>query len=628
MSISGLLWGSCQSRPKAKALPNSKSKTPGNLERALNAIRPELGRAEIARLTAAFFCVVAASTLSALGPVALKVLIDTLSGEGPPAQISGLVLAPLLVLAAYVGAQAFGRLAGELRMLLFGAAEQSISRKLSRKLFAHVMALPMRFHLQRATGAIAQTLENGLQGYRLVMQHALFTILPGLIEIVIMAAILAHFFDWVFLAVFAACALGYGLVFTDGARKVLRASRALSAARIDANAQLADGLLNFETVKSFSGEDAVTRRYDDTLATTQGRWRAFYRARFANGAAIAVVFAAGLAAILWLAVTRVQAGAMTIGDFVLVNTYMLQIVRPLELLGFGIRDIGQGAAYIERMLDLLDEDPEPKARGTGTPDAGGDGPARIVFENVTFSYNEGRTVLDDLSFAIEPGSVTALVGSSGGGKSSIVRLILRFYEPDAGRILFDGVPLTDYPAADLRRLIAVVPQDTSLFNASLAFNIGFPDYESAREDVERAARLASLDTLVQKLPEGFDTIVGERGLKLSGGEKQRVAIARASLKQPRLFIADEATSSLDSRTEAEIVDNLATAARGITTLIIAHRLSTIVKADDIIVLDNGRIAERGRHGDLLARDGLYASLWRAQTEREDGRGGEEGDGRS
>ncbi len=567
---------------------------------------------DVRRLAAAFACVALAATLSALGPVALKLLIDALSGEG--VSVTGMVAAPLLLLALYVGAQWAGRLASELRMLLFAGAEQSISRKLSRKVFAHVMALPLSFHLGRATGAVAQTLENGLQGYRLVMQHALFTLLPGVLEILIMAVIIAVVLDPVFLVVFGACALAYVIVFVDGARKVLRASRAVSSARIDANAQLADGLLNFETVKSFSGEHAVTRRYDAALETTQGRWREFYRARFANGALIAIVFAAGLAATLWLGLTRVQSGAMTIGDFVLVNAYMLQIVRPLELLGFGIRDIGQGAAFIERMLALLDEEAEPRAAAMTSGAAPAEMPAKITFENVTFSYNNGRPVLNDLSFEIAPGSVTALVGPSGGGKSSIVRLIMRFYEPDSGRILIDGVPVAGYPPAELRQMIAVVPQDTSLFNASLAFNIGFPEYESARENIEQAARLANLDGLVAKLPDGLDTIVGERGLKLSGGEKQRVAIARASLKQPRLFIADEATSSLDSRTEAQIVENLAIAARGITTLIIAHRLSTIVKADDIIVVEHGRIAERGRHDTLLAQAGLYAELWRAQTE--------------
>ncbi|WP_272988055.1 ATP-binding cassette domain-containing protein [Hyphomonas adhaerens] len=581
-------------------------------------MRPELNGADVSRLLAALTCVALGAALTALGPVALKLLVDALSGEG--ASLAWLTLAPLALLAAYVGAQWAGRMASELRMLLFGGAEQSISRKLSRKLFSHVMALPLRFHLGRATGAVAQTLENGLQGYRLIMQHALFTLLPGILEIVIMAAIIAIALDPVFLAIFGACALLYVLAFADGARKVLRASRAVSSARIDANAQLADGLLNFETVKSFTGEAAVSRRYDETLAEAQTRWGAFYRARFVNGVRVALIFATGLAATLWFAVARVQSGAMTIGDFILVNAYMLQIVRPLELLGYGVRDIGQGAAFIERMLDLLDEEPEPSVSSGGEHSAAdlarAQGAARVAFENVTFSYVEGQPVLRDLSFEIEPGAMTALVGASGGGKSSIVRLILRFYEPDAGRILFDGVPLTDYPPAELRRLIALVPQDTSLFNASLAFNIGFPEYDNAREDIERAASLANLDTLIAKLPDGFDTIVGERGLKLSGGEKQRVAIARASLKQPRLFIADEATSSLDSRTEAEIVENLAIAARGVTTLVIAHRLSTVVKADEIIVLDRGKIVERGTHAELLARNGLYADLWRAQTENE------------
>ncbi len=590
------------------------SKQKGFFNRAFAVIRPELDRLDVARFAAAFACVVLGAALTALGPVALKLLIDTLSGGAPTHMLA---LAPLTLLALYVGAQGASRVASEMRMFLFGASEQSITRKLSRKLFAHAMALPLRFHLARATGAVAQTLENGIQGYRLVMQHAVFTLLPGLIEILIMSLVVALVLDPVFLAVFAACAVLYIFVFADGARKVLRASRSVSAARIDANAQLADGLLNFEAVKSFTGEAAVTRRYDDTLKIAQSRWRDFYRARFVNGIAIAFIFSGGLAATLWLGLARVQSGAMSVGDFVLVNAYMLQIVRPLELLGLGVRDIGQGAAFIERMLDLLDVKPESGA-GASVPAIGPqEGPARITFEHVTFSYHEGRRVLTDLSFEIAPGSMTALVGSSGGGKSSVVRLIMRFYDPDAGRILFDGVPIAEIPPTELRKWIALVPQDTSLFNDSLAYNIGFPEYDGVQDDIARAASLANLDGLIDKLPDGFDTIVGERGLKLSGGEKQRVAIARASLKQPRLFIADEATSSLDSRTEAEIVENLAIAAKGVTTLIIAHRLSTIVRADDIIVLDQGQIAERGRHEDLLARGGLYASLWRAQTDDSD-----------
>lgn len=474
------------------------------LRRAFAAIRPELDGSDVRRLSAALAYVAAGATLAALGPAVLAFLIDTLTQGGAALPGGGLILAPLFLMAIYVGSQWLSRIVVELRAFLFGGVEQSVTRKLSRRLFSHIMALPLRFHLQRATGAVTQTLENGLLGYRIVLNHALFTILPALLEIIVMSIVIAVVLDPVFLLVFAACTVAYIIVFADGVRRVLRASREVSTARVDATAQLADGLINVDTVKSFSGEGTFTRRYDTALAATQERWRAFYRARFRNGAQVATVFAAGLTATLWLAIARVEANAMTIGDFVLINAYMLQIVRPLEMLGSGFRDIGQGTAFIERMLDLLDEEPEPDHLTAARPAGDGSAPASIVFENVAFEYHAGRPVLNDLSFEVAPGSMTALVGSSGGGKSSIVRLILRYYEPTSGRILFDGVPLTDYPPTELRRLIAVVPQDTSLFNASLAFNIGFPDDETAHEEIEAAARLANLEDLIARLPDGYD----------------------------------------------------------------------------------------------------------------------------
>ncbi|WP_299950276.1 ABC transporter ATP-binding protein [Hyphomonas sp. BRH_c22] len=584
-----------------------------NLGRAIPALRKELDAEDVLKILIALACVLAMSVLGAFGPLALKLLIDGLSAHGTNSfqQKQGLLLAVLL--ASYVAAQVLGRIAAEVRMFLFGAADQAIARKLGRKVFAHVIALPLSFHRETSTGALTQTVENGLQGLRLVMQHAFFTILPGVIEVVLMSLVIARVLDLAFLVIFSACALAYAIVFSAGARTIMKASRAISSARIEANAALADSLLNVETVKSFGGEGAVTGRFDAALAHAQARWRSFYRARFTNGLLIAFVFCAGLTATLWLAIIQVRSGAMTVGDLVLVNTYMLQVVRPMELLGAGVRDIGQGTAFAERLLDLLDTPLREKPNDGGakvSPDAAL--PA-IRFENVCFAYKAQQRVLDGVSFDIAPGSTTAIVGTSGAGKSTICRLLLRFHDPDSGRILIDGIPISHYAPADLQRLIAVIPQDTTLFNTSLASNIAFPDLDAATEEVEWAARLAHLGHLISGLPDGLATIVGERGLKLSGGEKQRVAIARAMLRHPKLLIADEATSALDSGAEASILRNIKSAAHGTTTMIIAHRLSSIIHADQIIVLDKGRVAESGSHEDLLETDGLYVALWRAQN---------------
>ncbi len=587
------------------------------LRESFVAFRSVATRRDLLALAAALLCVVLAALLAALAPVALKILIDRLGDEEQGAFGAELYLPALAVLGLYVGALGLGRLTGEGRTFLFGAADQSISRRLSRKMLAHVLALPMGYHLRQTTGATLQILENGLQGYRLLLQHSLFTLLPGVIEIAVIAVILAGFFDPVFLAVFAVCILAYGIVFTHGARRVLAASRNVSAARIGANAGLADNLLNVEAIKAYTGEPLVTGRHDQRLAGVQRAWRGFYRARLLNGVLVALIFSGGLGVTLWLALSQVQAGAMSVGDFVLVNAYMIQLVQPLERLGFGIRDIGQGVAFVERLLDLLGEDTE---RGNSS---GRDGASvvreealSVRFEAVSFSYDGMRKVLDGVSFDIAPGTSTALAGPSGGGKSSILRLLMRFHEPDAGQILLNGVPLADYPLDELRRMIAVIPQDTTLFNETLAFNIAFPAGEEAVDEVEWAARMARLDTLAGRLPDGYDTLVGERGLHLSGGEKQRVAIARALLRRPGLLLADEATSALDTRTEAGIAANLAGAAAGVTSIVVAHRLSTIAGADQILVLEDGRIVERGRHEALLAAGDVYAEMWRGREKHE------------
>ncbi len=582
---------------------------------AVVVLHTALGTRDAARLGAAIAASLAASVLAAAAPVSLKYLLESIGGGSPAQPPSAQGLSPVIWLAAYIGALLFGRLAGEARSVLFGTAEQSISRNLSRKAFAHVIALPMRFHLSRSTGAVVQTLENGLQGYRLILHHSLFTLLPGLVEIVLIGALILHYFNPVFLLVFGASAAAYGFVFASGARQLLRASREVSAARIEANARLSDGLLNFETVKAFCGEAAITSRYDARLSETQARWRRFYQARFANGLFVALVFSASLGVSLWMASGMVQAGAMTIGDFVLVNVWMLQLVRPLELLGFGIRDIGQGAAFVERFNGLLLEVPEERAVVSFSESVKPARPPSIRFENVSFSYDGARKVLDNISFEIAAGTRTALVGPSGSGKSSIIRLLMRFYEPDEGRITIDGIDIGDFPPAEIRKLIAMVPQDTALFNESLAFNMAFPDELADTSDIDWAAQKVILDDLISGLPGGYATLAGERGLKLSGGEKQRVAIARALLRRARVFLADEATSAVDYRTEAMISGSGAFAAEGVTSVIVAHRLASIAHADDIIVLVAGRIVERGRHTELCGARGLYADMWRAQSER-------------
>ncbi|WP_300378275.1 ABC transporter transmembrane domain-containing protein [Henriciella sp.] len=587
------------------------------MRESLAVFRAVAVRRDMLVLVAALACVVLASLLAGLAPVALKLLVDTLAGEEQGAVVGGIHLPALGLLCIYVGTLGVVRLAGEGRTFLFGTADQSISRRLSRKVLDHILALPMSYHLRQTTGATLQILENGLQGYRLLLQHSLFTLLPGLIEITVIAIVLAGFFDAVFLGIFATCAVAYGLVFTHGARRVLAASRSVSGARIEANAGLADTLLNVETVKAYTGEATITARHDRRLADVQHAWRGFYQARVLNGMLVALIFAAGLGLTLWLALARVKAGAMTVGDFVLVNAYMIQLVQPLERLGFGIRDIGQGVAYVERLIGLLGEAPERR----GLVHEGGtaqtlDEAVSVRFDAVSFSYDGTRKVLDGVSFEAAPGTMTALVGPSGGGKSSVLRLLLRFHEPDRGEILLNGAPLASYPLEVLRGMIAVIPQDTILFNDTLAFNIGFPAGPGigagAMEDIDWAARMAELDTLAARLPDGYGTRVGERGLHLSGGEKQRVAIARALLRRPGLLLADEATSALDTQTEAGIAARLADAARGVTSIVVAHRLSTIAGADRILVLEGGRIVEDGTHEGLMAAGGLYAQMWRGQ----------------
>lgn len=577
------------------------------------------------RLLLTLLLVFTSAAFSAVAPLALKYAVDALGARQPKNTAleflsfwgmdaaGGTAFGPITLISAYLVSLWVSRSLGELRWFLYGTADQRLARNLSRRLFGHVLELPLSFHLGRKTGALSQTLIQGLSGYSILLNHTIFILLPVAVEIAVIGAVLTMFLNAQFLAILGASVIAYSISFALGVKQIIGPSRAVSTAQVDAYASLTDSILNAEMVKYFTAEQRVGNRYDTALAKTETQWASFYRYKTMNGLLIALVFVLSLGAASLLAAKQVVTGAMTLGDFVLVNAYMLQIVKPMETLGAAFRDLAYGVAFIEKMTALMTLRTENT--GMPAPAAGkaiGAGTGGLIFNDVTFSYLEGDPVLRGVSFTVPPGKTLGIVGGSGAGKSSLVRLLLRLYDPDSGDILFGGRSIQTVPLDALRRAIAVVPQDTVLFNDTIAYNIGLGRPDCTQGDIERAARLAHIHDTILAMPDGYRTIVGERGLKLSGGEKQRVSIARAVLKKPHMFVFDEATSSLDTKTERQILDNLLEVSKGVTTLIIAHRLSTVVHADEILVLDEGRVVERGPHGALLGKNGFYASMWQIQ----------------
>jgi ABC-type transport system involved in Fe-S cluster assembly fused permease/ATPase subunit len=559
-----------------------------------------------ARLIIALLLIMVASAMTALGPVALKLVVDGFTGQGKGPAISAVTL-----IALYVLSQWLARTVGEIRGLIYARAERRMSRTLSERLFAHVMRLPLRFHMERQTGAISQTLDNGLNGYQMVLHTLVFTILPVATELGTIVLVLAKLDHPAFLWLFSGAILAYAVAFSYAAMTIISAAESASASQINATAVMTDSLLNYETVKYFTAETVVQTRVGRALVETEEGWVGFYRRYAYNGLGVATIFAGFLAVTVLYAAHEVQAGRMTVGSFVLINTYMLQIVRPVELLGYAIQSLSQGLAFLEKMVELFHEKPEQQLTAdTSTVN----GPGRLDFEDVSLSYRADRVILRDVSFSLPAGKTLGVVGGSGAGKSTLVRLLVRLVEPDAGRILLDGAPISELSLSRLRQAVAVVPQDTVLFNDTIGYNIAFGKAGSTQAEVEHAARLAHLHDFIMSLPDGYDTKVGERGIKLSGGEKQRVSIARAAIKRPRIYVFDEATSSLDSKTEREILRNLREISRFSTTLVIAHRLSTVVHADEIVVLEGGTIVERGNHAALIRQNGRYATLWEAQQQ--------------
>ncbi|MDH3476165.1 MAG: ABC transporter ATP-binding protein/permease [Rhodospirillales bacterium] len=591
----------------------------GNQARTLRRLVPYLwpaARLDLRlRVAAALVFLVLAKVANVYVPLILRGAVDALSPQAP-AEAELLVVLPLALILAYGAARIMAIGFGELRDAVFARVAQHAIRQVALRTFRHLHRLSLRFHLERQTGGLSRAIERGTKGIEFLLSFVAFNILPTILEIAMVCGILWWIFDWRFAAITVA-AIGAYVAFTfkiTELRIVYR--RRMNEADSEANTKAIDSLLNFETVKYFGNEDHEAARYDVGLKAYE---HAAVRSRVSLSAlnlGQAVIISGGMVAIMVLAGLGVVRGVMTVGDFVMVNAYMMQVAMPLNMLGTVYREIKQSLVDMEIMFDLLEVPSEVTDR-PGAPPLRVEG-GSVSFEGVDFGYDPRRPILHDVSFAVPAGRTVAIVGPSGAGKSTISRILFRFYDVAAGRVLIDGQDIRGVTQESLRAAIGIVPQDTVLFNDTVYYNIAYGRPGAGREEVFEAARLARIHDFVEGLPDGYETAVGERGLKLSGGEKQRVAIARTLLKRPAIFLFDEATSSLDSKTERQIQQSLREVSRNRTTLVIAHRLSTVVEADEILVLEAGRIVERGRHAELLLHDGRYAEMWRRQqAEREE-----------
>ncbi len=563
---------------------------------------------------AAFGFLLLAKVATVYVPLVYSRAVDALAPKHGP-----MLALPVALIVGYgllrVGSAGFA----ELRDAVFASVQQRAVRRVALRTFRHLHRLSLRFHLDRQTGGLSRAVDRGTRGIESVLRLAVFNIIPTFIELLMVTAILWRLFDWRY-AVLTFCAVGAYLAFTLGFTNWrLRYRRTMNEVDSEAQTKAVDSLLNYETVKYFGNEAHEARRYDEALARYE---RAAVRSQVSLNLlniGQAIIVAAALALIMLMAAQGVRTGAMTVGKFVLVNTYLMQLYQPLNFLGFVYREIKQGLVDMESMFSLMEVGAEvadaPGAVALPTP-APRAPSGEIVFEGVRFGYRPDREILKGISFRVPAGGSLAIVGPTGAGKSTIGRLLFRFYDVTGGRILVDGHDVRALTQDSLRAAIGVVPQDTVLFNDTIAYNIAYGRPSAGQAEIEAAARAAQVHDFVRRLPQGYATMVGERGLKLSGGEKQRVAIARTILKDPRILVLDEATSALDTRTEQDIAAALWAASAQRTTLTIAHRLSTVVDADQILVLDNGEVAERGTHDELLAQGGLYADMWARQAEQD------------
>jgi ATP-binding cassette, subfamily B, heavy metal transporter len=549
---------------------------------------------------------------------ATDALVAAAGGTMPADQtVKWLVGAPVLAILLYGLSRVAMSLLVQAREGMFAKVALHAVRKLALTTFEHMHRLSLRFHLERKTGGLTRVLERGRAGIENITRMTLMTFVPTIVEFTLVLAVLLLEFDWRYalaVAVMISLYLWFTVRATDW-RITIR--RTMNESDSEANTKAIDSLLNYETVKYFDAEEREAKRYDRSMAVYQEASVKSYTSLALLNAGQAVIFTAALTACMVMAGLDVAAGSKTVGHFVMVNALMLQLFIPLNFMGMVYREIKQSLTDIERMMDVLAENPEVADRPDAVPLVVSAGTIR--FENVKFCYEPERLILDGLSVEVPAGKMVAIVGPSGAGKSTVSRILLRFYDVAGGRVMIDGQDIRDVTQQSLRAALGVVPQDTVLFNDTILYNIRYGRPDATDEEVREAARLAQIDSFIRALPQGYSTMVGERGLKLSGGEKQRVAIARTILKGPPILLLDEATSALDSHTEKEIQDALDRIARTRTTVVIAHRLSTIVGADNILVLDAGRLVEQGTHKELLAKGGLYASLWNRQRQAEKAR---------
>ena len=559
------------------------------------------------RVILALICLFAAKVTTVYVPLFYKEAVDMLSDDSVL-----VVMIPTALIVGYGIARVLSLGFSELRDALFAKVSQHAIRVISLQVFRHLHSLSLRFHLGRQTGGLSRVIERGNRAIDVVLRFMLFHILPTLFEIALVGVILWLLFNVWFTLITMVTMIGYiafTLVITEWRIKF---RKHMNEADTRANSRAIDSLLNYETVKYFGNEEHEAKRFDESLKVYERAAVKSMTSLSLLNTGQALIIAIGLAGVMYMAAAGIVDGTMSIGDFVLVNTYLIQLYLPLNFFGFAYREIKQALVDIEAMFQLLTVPCEITDRpGTG-PLQVTDG--AIVFEKVQFGYIPQRMILKDVSFHVPAGQTLAIVGPSGAGKSTISRLLFRFYEIQVGQISIDGQDLRSVTQESVRAAIGIVPQDTVLFNDTIFYNIAYGRVHVTMDEVEHAARLAYIYDFIMSLPEGFDTQVGERGLKLSGGEKQRIAIARTILKNPKILLFDEATSALDTHTEREIQANLAEVSHGHTTLVIAHRLSTIIDADEILVLDDGRIVEQGQHEALLDSNGIYASMWYSQQE--------------